>query len=110
MLGGDVADFDAVPVGADRQARQQSDLVDPEAEVAAPADERQAIDILVRVVPVPGGAATCERDPQGSELISRDMNLWAYQRGVALDFSRPGKPHRQCPLRSSCYDKLFVGG
>lgn len=29
---------------------------------------------------------------QGSELISRDMDLWAYQRGVILDFSRPGKP------------------
>ena len=28
----------------------------------------------------------------GSEFISRDMDLWAYQRGVTLDFSRPGKP------------------
>ncbi len=28
----------------------------------------------------------------GSEFISRDMDLWAYQRGVVLDFSRPGKP------------------
>uniref|UniRef100_UPI0035AF51B4 integrase core domain-containing protein n=1 Tax=Rhodoblastus sp. TaxID=1962975 RepID=UPI0035AF51B4 len=23
---------------------------------------------------------------------SRDLDLWAYQRGVVLDFSRPGKP------------------
>lgn len=22
---------------------------------------------------------------------SRDMDLWAYQRGITLDFSRPGK-------------------
>jgi len=29
---------------------------------------------------------------QGSEFISRDMDLWAYQHGVILDFSRPGKP------------------
>ncbi len=29
---------------------------------------------------------------QGSEFISRDMDLWAYQKGVTLDFSRPGKP------------------
>ena len=29
---------------------------------------------------------------QGSEFISRDLDLWAYQRGVELDFSRPGKP------------------
>ena len=32
------------------------------------------------------------RVDQGSEFISRDLDLWAYQRGVALDFSRPGKP------------------
>ncbi len=32
------------------------------------------------------------RDDQGSEFISRDMDLWAYQRGVTLDFSRPRKP------------------
>ena len=24
--------------------------------------------------------------------MSRDLDLWAYQRGVTLDFSRPGKP------------------
>jgi len=28
----------------------------------------------------------------GTEFISRDMDLWAYQRGVILDFSRPAKP------------------
>lgn len=32
------------------------------------------------------------RVDQGSEFVSRDMDLWAYQRGVVLDFSRPGKP------------------
>ena len=32
------------------------------------------------------------RVDQGSEFISRDLDLWAYQRGVVLDFSRPGKP------------------
>jgi putative transposase len=32
------------------------------------------------------------RKDQGSDFISRDMDLWAYQRGVSLDFSRPGKP------------------
>lgn len=29
---------------------------------------------------------------QGSEFISRDLDLWAYQKNVILDFSRPGKP------------------
>lgn len=32
------------------------------------------------------------RVDQGSEFVSRDMDLWAYRRGVTLDFSRPGKP------------------
>ena len=32
------------------------------------------------------------RVDQGSKFVSRDMDLWAYQRGVVLDFSRPGKP------------------
>jgi len=27
-----------------------------------------------------------------SPIISRDLDLWAYQKGVVLDFSRPGKP------------------
>ena len=29
---------------------------------------------------------------QGSEFISRDLDLWAYANDVTLDFSRPGKP------------------
>jgi transposase InsO family protein len=29
---------------------------------------------------------------QGSEFVSRDLDLWAYAKGVTLDFSRPGKP------------------
>ena len=32
------------------------------------------------------------RVDQGSEFISRDLDLWAYQHDVTLDFSRPGKP------------------
>src|SRR5689334_16352678 len=28
----------------------------------------------------------------GPEFLSRDLDLWAYARGVVLDFSRPGKP------------------
>ena len=32
------------------------------------------------------------RVDQGSEFVSRDLDLWAYQRDVTLDFSRPGKP------------------
>jgi putative transposase len=32
------------------------------------------------------------RVDQGPEFISKDLDLWAYRRGVILDFSRPGKP------------------
>lgn len=32
------------------------------------------------------------RVDQGTEFVSRDLDLWAYQKDVELDFSRPGKP------------------
>lgn len=32
------------------------------------------------------------RVDQDSEFVSKDLDLWAYQRGVILDFARPGKP------------------
>jgi putative transposase len=32
------------------------------------------------------------RVDQGTEFVSRDLDLWAYANGVTLDFSRPGKP------------------
>lgn len=32
------------------------------------------------------------RVDNGSELVSRDLDLWAYHKNVILDFSRPGKP------------------
>jgi putative transposase len=38
------------------------------------------------------GYPTTIRVDQGSEFISRDLDLSAYTNGVTLDFSRPGKP------------------
>jgi putative transposase len=38
------------------------------------------------------GLPAAIRVDQGSEFVSRDLDLWAYQKGVTLDFSRPGKP------------------
>ena len=46
---------------------------------------------LERVCAKVGYPATIRVD-QGSEFVSRDLDLWAYSRGVTLDFSRPGKP------------------
>jgi hypothetical protein len=38
------------------------------------------------------------RVDQGSEFVSRDLDLWAYTNGVTLDFSRPGKPNPERTL------------
>ena len=39
------------------------------------------------------------RVDQGTEFVSRDLDIWAYVRGVTLDFSRPGKPTDNCVRR-----------
>jgi len=51
------------------------------------------------------------RVDQGSEFISRDLDLWAFSKGVVLDFSRPGKATDNAfieafngRLRSECLD------
>ena len=49
------------------------------------------VEVLGRVGREVGLPATI-RVNQGTEFVSRDLDLWAYQRGVMLDFSRPGKP------------------
>ena len=32
------------------------------------------------------------RVDNGPEFISKDLDLWAWSKGITLDFSRPGKP------------------
>ena len=49
------------------------------------------VEMLERVCQEVGFPTTIRVD-QGSEFVSRDLDLWAYQRDVTLDFSRPGKP------------------
>ena len=49
------------------------------------------VETLDRVCDQIGSPKTIRVD-QGSEFISRELDLWAYRRGVILDFSRPGKP------------------
>jgi len=46
---------------------------------------------LERICVATGYPKTIRVD-QGSEFVSRDLDLWAYAKGVTLDFSRPGKP------------------
>jgi putative transposase len=49
------------------------------------------VEVLERAGRQVGLPATIRVD-QGTEFVSRDLDLWAYQRGVSLDFSRLGKP------------------
>jgi putative transposase len=60
---------------------------------------------LEQVCKVIGYPAVLRVD-QGSEFVSRDLDLWAYHNNVTLDFSRPGKPKRKSGvcLRTSKID------
>ncbi len=49
------------------------------------------VDTLERVCAELGYPKSIRID-QGPEFISKDLDLWAYTKGVELDFSRPGKP------------------
>jgi putative transposase len=53
---------------------------------------------------------------KGSEFSSQIMDLWAYQNGVRIDFSRPGKPTDNAyietfngTLRAECLDTHWFG-
>ena len=53
---------------------------------------------------------------KGSEFSSQIMDLWAYQNGVRIDFSRPGKPTDNAyietfngTLRAECLDTHWLG-
>lgn len=47
--------------------------------------------VLTAITETRGLPCTIKSD-NGSEFISKVMDKWAYERGVELDFSRPGKP------------------
>jgi putative transposase len=49
------------------------------------------VNTLDRIAAERGQPATIKVD-NGSEFVSKVMDKWAYERGVELDFSRPGKP------------------
>jgi putative transposase len=69
---------------------------------------------LERVCAATGYPKTIRVD-QGSEFVSRDLDLWAYAKGVTLDFSRPGKPTDNAfieafngRLRAECLNTLSL--
>jgi putative transposase len=52
---------------------------------------RDVVNTLERVSRALGCPQTIRLD-NGPEFISKELDLWAFMRGVTLDFSRPGKP------------------
>jgi putative transposase len=54
---------------------------------------------LNRIEATRGLPATIKID-NGSEFISKVMDRWAYERGVELDFSCPGKPTDNAKIES----------
>jgi len=49
------------------------------------------VQVLNAIVHERGKPQTIKTD-NGSEFVSKVMDKWAYERGIELDFSRPGKP------------------
>lgn len=49
------------------------------------------IGTLGKVIRIYGKPSTIKLD-NGPEFRLKSMDLWAYPRGITLDFSRPGKP------------------
>jgi putative transposase len=73
------------------------------------ADVVEVLERVGREIGLPGTI----RVDQGTEFVSRDLDLWAYQRGVTLDFSRLGKPSDNAfieafnsRLRAECLNAL----
>ncbi len=51
----------------------------------------QVVDAMTRIA-LSRGAPNTIRVDNGPEFISKALDRWAYENGVTLDFSRPGKP------------------
>ena len=51
----------------------------------------QVVAAVTRIASVRGTPKTIRVD-NGPEFISKALDRWAYENGVTLDFSRPGKP------------------
>ena len=51
----------------------------------------QVVATMTRISSIRGAPSTVRLD-NGPEFISKALDRWAYENGVTLDFSRPGKP------------------
>jgi len=51
----------------------------------------QVVEVMDRIASIRGAPRTIRVD-NGPEFTSKALDRWAYENGVTLDFSRPGKP------------------
>jgi putative transposase len=65
--------------------------VSPAIEVDHSLTGQRVAEVLDRIAPVYGLPKLIQVD-NGPEFISKALDGWAYQNGVKLEFSRPGKP------------------
>jgi putative transposase len=65
--------------------------VSPAIEVGISLTGERVVEVLERLKRTTGTPARVAVD-NGPEFISRALDAWAYQNGVQLEFSRPGKP------------------
>ncbi len=85
-------------------------IVDAFSKVSPAIDVRQryrgvdVVDTLERVTTIHGLPKSIRVD-NGPEFISKDLDLWAWSKGVTLDFSRPGKPTDNAFVES-CHGKV----
>ncbi len=54
---------------------------------------------MARISSIRGATRTIQVD-NGPEFISMALDRWAYENGVTLDFSRPGKPSNNAFVES----------
>lgn len=75
---------------------------------------KDVVDTLEQVTSVYGLPKTIRVD-NGPEFISKDLDLWAWSKGVTLDFSRPGRPTDNAfvesfngKVRAECIDQHWL--
>ena len=67
-------------------------------------DQAMKGDDVVDAIPRLTQSRSCSKRiylDNGSEFISKSLDRWAYENGVTLDFSRPGKPTDNALIESS---------
>lgn len=63
-----------------------------EIEVGTSLKGEDVVRVMERMRLIRGAVPQRIKVDNGSEFISKALDLWAYENGVVLDFSRPGKP------------------